>query len=375
MSHIQPRNPALRFKRQVSVLGIALLASAGAAQADSGDEVFSFNGFGTVGFGHSSSTDGDYVPNLIRPTGPGASHDWTPLDNVLGGQLTAKVNEQFSAVVQVVAMTRPNGNFAPKVEWAYLKYALTPELSVLVGRTLQPGFMASETRMVGFSNPWVRPPLETYNQNPTTNLDGINASFRNNLGGVTNTLQGFYGKTEITVISASGAPLFAKVNRMHGFADTVEYGTLSVRGSLNYFDLAVPLPGFTINASARQANLGVSYDPGNWFVQGELATSNNLEIVHDVRSMYVTAGVRIHAFTPYATYSRVRPHGAPALITNEQTSTSIGLRWDVIKNVAVKTQLDHVSVGPNSAGYFVNVKPAMLGGSSNIASVAVDFVY
>lgn len=372
MFHIQSRTSALRRTQLAKALGVALLASAGAAQADSNDKVFSFNGFGTVGFGHSSSTNGDYVANLSQPTGPGASHDWTPLDNVLGGQLTAKVNDQFSAVVQVVAMTRSNGNFAPKVEWAYLKYALTPELSVLVGRTVLPSFMASETRLVGFSNPWIRPPLETYNLNPTTNLDGINASFRKNLGGVTNTLQGFYGKNDITVIGPLG-PIAAKASRIRGFADTVEYGALSVRGSMNWFDLA--FPAFNLSSADRQTNLGMSYDPGNWFIQGELATEKNLKMMSDLRSVSVTAGVRIHAFTPYATYARLTPHGAPAASNAEQTSTSIGLRWDVIKNVAIKAQFDHVKLGPNSVGYFLNAKPAMIGSSSNVASVAVDFVY
>jgi hypothetical protein len=119
----------------------------------------------------------------------------------------------------------------------------------------------------------------------------------------------------------------------------------------------------------------MSYDPGNWFIQGELATEKNPKMRSDLRSVAVTAGVRVQAFTPYATYARVAPHGAPTVSNAEQTSTSIGLRWDVIKNVAIKAQFDHVKLGPNSVGYFLNVKPAMVGRGSNVASVAVDFVY
>lgn len=376
MFRIQPRNPALRLMRQSSLLGLALLASASTAQAGGSDKVFSFYGFGTVGIAHSSSSDGDYVANLIQPNGTGASHNWSPIDSQLGGQLMAKVNEQISAVVQVVAMTRPTGNFTPKVEWAYLKYAITPELSVLVGRTALPSFMASETRLVGFSNPWLRPPLEIYNTNPTTNLDGLNASFRKNLGGVTNTLQGFYGKNAITFVGTSGAQFSASTTRMHGFADTVEYGALSVRGSLSYFDVAFLLtPGFTLHTSANAANLGVSYDPRNWFIQGELASLKDLGIERHTRSVSVTAGVRVHNFTPYATYSRITPHGAPAMISTDQSSSSVGLRWDALKNVDIKAQFDHVRVGPASPGYFINVKPGMIDGSSNVVSVAVDFVY
>lgn len=372
MLHISSHNPDTRFTRKASILAIVLLVSAGVAKADSDDKMFSFNGFGTVGFGHSTSTNGDYVSNLLQPSGSGATHEWSALDSVLGGQLTAKVNDQLSAVVQVVAMTRSNGKFAPKVEWAYVKYALTPSLSVLVGRTVQPSFMTSETRIVGFANPWVRPPQEIYNLNPTTNLDGINTSFRKNFSGVTNTLQGFYGKNEITIVGPSG-PLAVKATRIRGFADTVEYGALSVRGSMNWFDLA--FPEFKLTSAERQANLGASYDPGNWFIQGEVARSKNVEMLRDLRAVSLTTGVRIQAFTPYASYSRVTPYGPRGSVNTEQTSTSIGLRWDVVKKVAIKTQFDHVSVGRNSIGYFINVRPAMAGGSSNVASIAVDFLY
>ena len=257
---------ATRLTPLCYALGLALLSASGAARADDADKIFSFSAFGTVGMAHSSSSEADYTANQLQPSGTGASHNWSPIDSKLAGQLTARVNDKLSAVVQVVAMTRTNNRFEPKVEWAFVKYAVTPELSVMLGRTVLPTFMGSETRLLGFSNPWVRPPLETYNQNPTTNLDGVNASYRSNFGSVTNTVQAFYGKNSAHLISYDGSLIpTIDADPVRGVVDTIEVGAWTIRGGLSYYKLALsPVPGVNVTVPHfQQANLGVMYDSGD----------------------------------------------------------------------------------------------------------------
>lgn len=372
---------APRLKPACYFLGLALLAATGAARAqsaDTADNMFSFSGFGTIGMAHSSSSDGDYTANQQQPSGTGASHNWSPIDSKLAGQVTARVNDQLSAVVQVVAMTRTTNRFTPRVEWAFVKYAFTPELSVMVGRTVLPTFMSSETRLLGFSNPWVRPPLETYNQNPTTSLDGVNASFRKNFGSVTNTVQAFYGKNKAEIVTFDGNVLPPiKARPVRGLVDTLELGAWTVRASVSSFKLEINLaPGMTVTVPHfQQANLGVMYDSGDWFVQSELSVARKLMLTSDSRAFYATAGMRIKAFTPYLTWSQQTPSDSSFQGSVEQKTASAGLRWDAVKNVAIKAQFDHVTLGARSFGSFINVKPTLMGKGSNVASVVLDFVY
>lgn len=378
MTHTPIRRSPAGITCKLSVLAFALLAATGAAHAADGDKIFSFSGFGTLGVANSSSSDGDYTANQGQPDGTGRTHNWAPIDTKLAGQLTARWDDQLSAVVQVVAMKRVNNRYEPKVEWAFIKFAPTPELSIMVGRTVLPTFMASETRLLGFSNPWVRPPLETYNQNPTTNLDGVNVSFRKNFGSLTNTLQAFYGNNTAQIVGATGA-LTPKIDAdpVRGIVNTVEVGSWTIRASATYLDLALsPAPHVRVTApDFHQFNVGVMYDSGNWFVQSEYSLAKELLVASDSRAFYATVGMRMNAFTPYATYSKSEPTGHAYPLNSGQTSTSVGLRWDAVKNVAIKAQFDHVKLGANSFGTFVNVKPGMLAGSSNVASIAVDFVY
>ena len=52
------------------------------------------------------------------------------------------------------------------------------------------------------------------------------------------------------------------------------------------------------------------------------------------------------------------------------------MRWDFFKNTALKLQYDHVDLGTGSAGRLAHPQPTMVrGGSYNLVSVALDFVF
>ena len=372
MSHI---TPSQRSRPARSSLLVLLVAS-GLAHADEGNRIFSFNGFGTVAMTRANTDQGDYVATRIQPNGAGRTHTWSSTDSELGGQLTATFNDQLSAVVQVVAATRINNHFSPRMEWAYVKYAPTPAINVKLGRSVLPLFMNADSSLIGFSLPSVRQPLELYSA-PTTNFDGVSASWHSNFGAVSNTVQAVYGTNETKTVNPRGVvSATTKAKHMRGVNNTVEFGSWSARAGLILMDLELPMPtGRSVNVELEVANVGVSYDPGSWYVQGEMRATKGIMVASDTRSAYVTGGVRINAFTPYLLYSRVQPTGAPARVFNDQTTAAVGVRWDAIKNLAFKAQLDHISIGQGSFGTFVNVRPAISGSSTNVVTLTADFVF
>lgn len=144
---------------------------------------------------HSSDDKADFTATSFQPNGAGFSRSWSAsVDSLIGGQVTANVTPQVSAVVQLIVQQNYNNTYWPHVEWANIKYQITPDLDVRIGRIVQPTFMLSDSRKVGYVNPWVRPPTELYSLNPITNLDGADASYRLHLGNLTSTLQGNYGR-------------------------------------------------------------------------------------------------------------------------------------------------------------------------------------
>jgi hypothetical protein len=371
-----PKTMIRRLCALTALGAIAMLAAN--AQAADGDNIFSLSGFGTIGATHSSSNDGDYVGTLHQTEGAGFTHNWNlGVDSKLGVQLDGNFTEQLSGVVQVVAQDQSNNTFSPRIEWANLQYAFTPDLKVRVGRTALPTLITSDSRLVGYTYTWIRPPLEIYNMNPTTNSDGIDASYRTHFGNIVNTVQAFDGRISTDIVSPSGAILSgATATQLQGISDNVEYGALTARAALMRTNVSMNIaPGFTLTPEMKVANLGVIYDPGSWFVQSELSRFQSPGITPDEKAFYITAGYRLNNFTPYATYSQIKPNGAIALLSYDQKTSSLGVRWDILKSTDVKLQWDHVSLGTGNDGFFTNAQPGLAGSSVNVVGVVVDFVF
>jgi hypothetical protein len=365
------------YRRSVLLVAAALLA--GSVHADELPEMFKFSGFGTLGTVHNSSHTGDYVADVFQPNGAGYTHSSTySVDSKLALQLDAKLTEQLSAVVQMVSRNIVNRNYLPAVEWANIKYAITPELSVRVGRTAIPTFMNSETRLVGYANPWIRPPIETYSLRSTTKADGIDVSYRRAFGAVNNTTQVWYGKTEVASVAyTGGVSNGVRATKIIGVADTIDYGALMMRAGVTAIDFRLNgAAGTFIYSKANVYNLGATYDPGTWFVMGEWTKTDFGAIQRAQQAKYVTAGYRWNKFTPYATYSRVGvDDNQVKLALRAQDTKSAGLRWDFMKSMSRKVQYDQVQLDAGSAGFFTNAKTGLAGSEAKVLSAAVDFVF
>ncbi len=395
-----------------------------------------FSGFGTVAAVHSSEKNADFVGSIFQPNGAGHTSTWSfGPDSKLGGQVSARFNDKFSAVVQVVSQHQHDNSWTPQVEWANVKYQATRELSLRLGRIAAPSYLLSESRFVGYANPWVRPPVEAYGVLSITSNDGIDATYRNQIGAANNTVQAYYGSSTAKLTGDSKV----KSNPSWGINDSVELGSLTLRAGYNRFKLDISIPtltglygGLTQFAAAANAvpvaafkaagaqalalnqkykpngmdlaavALGASYDPGNWFVMSEFVDLKGDGFLSDSRSWYASAGYRFGSLTPYVTYASTKARisnepgidttgaaplaaGAAALtaginatleaFTPTQHTSSLGVRWDVMPNVALKAQYDHQTTGQNSKGRLKTFPGLNPGRDANIVTVAVDFVF
>jgi len=403
----------------VALIAMALYAS-GTCAEETGTPMFSFSGFGTLGLVHSSEDKADFTSSYFKPNGAGYSHGWSAdVDSLIGGQVTANLTPQLSAILQVISEQNYDTTYRPHVEWANIKYQFTPDISIRAGRVVLPAYLVSDYRKVGYTNPWVRPPIEVYRLIPISNSDGIDASYRVRVGELINTMWGSYGKSE-SRHPAGGA---VKAKSLWGLSNTVEYGPLtariaylnanvtveSVNALFDAFRLFGP-EGIAMADKYDFANklfsflaLGASYDPGSWFIMGEWGSVESRSVGGKAAAWYVSGGYRLGNVTPYVTYAQINPDNlsdpglnvstlppslaGPATSLNtalnsllsskpSQRTVSVGGRWDFTKNTAFKLQYDHTRIEAGSTGILINTQPGFqLGGKINMFSATVDFVF
>lgn len=424
---------SLRFSPVAAA--VAMTVSAAAQSADIG-EMFSVRGYGTLGVAYSSEDNADFISTSTQPQGVGYSDNVTfDVDSRTALQIDARFTERLSGVVQIISESNynntwdgdPNERYHPSLEWANLSYKVTDNITLRGGRIVLPFLAVSDYRKVGFANHWLRPPVEVYGAIPFTTSDGGEATWRANVGSGINTLRAHYGEQTLRGGGVDAQSEIAGVN------NTFERGSLSVRAAwmraefvalypITVFDSLANLLTLSGAPTAREAarmaqqynpvneqsvdvyDVGATYDPGKWFVMGEVMVIDSDGIVPSSTGGYVSGGWRWNAFTPYATYSMrdakdrdevqmpgVAPTQIPAPFRgavmglsaaangilggdSSQQTLSLGVRWDFYKNFDLKVQYDYVD--PEFSGTLINVQPGFeMGSNVNVVSVAVDFVF
>jgi hypothetical protein len=418
MLYIQPKRRAADAIKATAMAGMLLCAAS--VRAEGGPE-WHFSGYGTLGATYANTDRADFVSTTLKPHGAGYTSRISPdVDSRLGAQLSVDLDRKWSAVVQLVFEQGMDRRYQPRVEWANVKYQVTPDLSVRLGRISLPMYLAADYRKVGYAYSYARTPAEVYNRVPVTFSDGIDASYRWRTGTVKHQVQASFGHNETELLR----DYMLYVRALAGLAYTLETGALTVRASAlsarvssnigtDLFN-AFRAFGATGNAIADRYSIsdkragafsvGASYDPGTWYVMGEAGYSNGKSLLTRSRGAYVSAGYRHGEFTPYGTvaYTSVgeptRLEGVPtaglppraaatATMLNaglnnylgsipEQVSYAAGVRWDFMSNVALKLQLDHLRPKAGTRGTLINDQPGFRDGRSVTAASAVfDFVF
>jgi hypothetical protein len=262
-------------------------------------------------------------------------------DALAGLQFNYALGENSSAVVQLVSRSRGNESWETNAEWAYIDYGLAQNLDVRMGRLRIPLYLYSETIDVGYSYPWVRPPLQLY-QTTLTSYDGADMLYKFSTGSINHTLQPFagsstsnnqtdqpYGYFRVPVpanplgITSMGADLQLDFKDLYGITLNSTYNNwttklttmhLTLDGTLYAVDNLGALGGGTIVAGSALAeasdNLdyyaaGTMFDNGALLAMLEVATirADRESLFGDSVEGQGTLGYRIDKWTPYTTYA------------------------------------------------------------------------
>lgn len=393
-----------------AVAAASLCCLCGSALAQE-SPAFKFSGFGTVGATRASVDKADFVATQREAEGTGHTRNIDlSLDTKLGGQVDVSFGKQFSAAIQAMAEKDLDGDFKADITLGFVKWAPGNGVEVRLGRLPWAAYLVSDYRKIGFSQTWVRPPMEVYYLSGRR-LNGGDVTWRTNVGNVALKTQLSYGSSSDKLQSAEiigkdviGANITADIDALTLRASHIRLSKFTLRSAqvdqlFATIRAGVAAYGIPPNpALADQyevkdkaqgyTSLGVSYDPGNWFVMSEAAYIHANGYVTASTGWYVTGGMRFGAFTPYASMARYS-HSTPpvtknpfldgaltAAAANDYKSLSAGVRWDFAKTADVKLQFDRYSNDAGSAGPLVNVQPGFVKGRNfNVITATVDFVF
>ena len=424
------------LQRSLAVL-LACFACAVATAEDAVISPFRFSGFGTIARNWDNHDNLGPTRDITqRPLDNGfnSGGDWKQ-DSRIGLQFAYRFSPQLEAVAQVVARSQESQEFHHYVDLAYLDIQSIPEARIRLGRIGYDPFLMSDHRNLGYAYAWTRPPVEFYSWVPLFGLDGVDVTHEFQQGDATWRLRAQAGTSDLVVpmgadkfnfhadsvwslslqreagpwrlkASLSGMTSGAElesIGALHDGLRTIARQTRTVLPAISREAQSMVDESSFKNIRLNYYGLGAAYDDGTWFGQAEasiLRTGNN--VVPQGNNAYAVLGRRVGAWSPFLMFGISRPDRKLAKPQNDwtilgpaaaglQTATyqlmlnstrldqetfSIGTRWDVHPQAALKLQLDHTRIHPRGyASWFREFPEIFRSNSVNQLSVGVDFVF
>lgn len=337
--------------------------------------------------------------------------------SLIAVQADYNFSSTLSASVQLLLHTDEDRESG--VEWLYLTYTPTEEIQFNVGRLRTPFLKYSDVIDVGFAYPWVNAPQQLYSSYMFSQYEGANARYRANLGDFIVDFEAYYGRYEDSLVS-SGIDVEVELDQLFGGVIEVNYGGLQLRtASINgpkvettIDEIAPFLQGlraagfeqlaekFEINDSARAFLLGASYDTLNWYMSGEwMKVSSDIDVLANLESFYISYGYYYDSVLFHLTYASsnqslntientIPPGISPELDelrfgvdilnsffpTDDLDTWTLGARWDVKTNVALKAEVSLLD-GKQGKTSFFDIQDETFDRNAMLYQLALEWVF
>ena len=367
-------------KRTVRAAVCATLLSGMAATAAADDISYSISGYGTLG--GSFTSDNQYVYHHDGNEFTGADEQFDiALESRLGLQAIVDFGSGFSVTAQELIRQRGSDQFSLGTEWLYVQYAPDSHWKLRVGRVALAAFLLSDVRNVGYAQPWFRQPNEVYAAQSFQSLNGGQALYHTDLGPIGLNLEGAFGNSTEQYYLSGVQTVNAK--NAYNVAVSVEYSNFLVRFAQTMLNLPNTIP-LAPDVSVTYANhdkfnsVGFQYDDGKAIVLSEWAkrTENDVPLINKPAAAstqwYVAGGWRFGPLTPLVSYAVENVNTAAFAPVGSFHSWNGSLRYDVVRNIALKAQVSRAQAG--NPEYWVTPNLASHEWVS-VYSLGADFVF
>lgn len=376
------------------------------ALADAG---FSYSGYARVVAGYSDESAARYE---------GYSNQ-VSLDEhtLLGLQGELQLSDQLSITGQALAHS---GEFQSSgLEWLYLSYRPTKNLDIKLGQMRTPFFDYSDVLDIGFGYHWVLAPREMYNDFVFKNFQGVDVRYQWVGKQFTTRIEGYFGSIEEDT-QFQGTTVRTEVDDLKGLIAEVSWNGWQARASYHQSRVNLQIPeldalsqvlrgvGFERSAEslsteevARFTQASLAYESLSYFVRSEFSRIYlPFDFAPDIESFYLTSGIYVGDVTYHITFAKridrkeapqtEIPFGvAPELDTlafaynqvfdnipdDDVRSVTVGARWDIKHNMALKFELKRVLGEKGTPSSFTDLQPGEFDAKATVALAAVEVVF
>lgn len=393
------------------------LCLVGSAQAGEIGRALEIRGFGTVGGAYSDTRGAEFIRDITQPRG--ATGGWDgKLDTRFGLQVNARMGADLEAVGQVVSAYNHSGNFSPDLEWAFLRYRIDPLLQLRAGRLGWDVYMLSDSRNIGYSYIWVRPPVEYFGPLQITHFDGGDALCSWPLANGIASLKLYAGRASQELPAPPAADydldgtIVAGANfdyRRGDWLFRVGYAAVNPNAEVaNQQPLLAALNATALPDAHRLAeqlalagkridilSAGTAFEHGPWQAQllyQHLMSDSLIQPAKDAG--YVLLAYRLGLWTPYLNVSGSIAHPDHHVLTGlplpnvldsavsdmlpraeaTQRTLSLGVRYDIFKNVDLKAQIDEIETFDHATFLWRNTTRTWDGGGT-VFTLTLDFIF
>ncbi|MES1945103.1 hypothetical protein PC39_13337 [Salinisphaera sp. PC39] len=377
---------------------------------------FQLGGFGTLGLTYNDSDDFAFVRDSFQPDGI-KNEVSTKTDSTLGIQARYRFTPHLDAVVQLLSRHDADGSFPPEVNWAYLKYTPTPDWDLRAGRLSWDVYMLSDSRYVGYSFLWVRPPIEYFGVQQLSHIDGFDVTWTRPLDSGLFWIKAYGGfaDEELPIEDAQDYDLGgsyvvgAHANYQFGdwwlrlgfarealdeAADDLQplFERMATAGGETGAELADDMR--LAGADVDHFVVGLLYSRGPLRLQFMFDHSDSDTLLFtDFYTGYATVSYRVGDWTPFLSFAAIEsdridresgfPSGSPddaaiqAFLRDvryDQHTTSLGVRRDITENVALKFQVDRLWAKSPAVTMMRDPAPDW-DGRGTVVTATLDFVF
>lgn len=395
---------------------------------------WSVSGFGALGYSYEDEDQLAYRRDITQTADIDDNGSWLT-DSNFGLQLDARFNHQWSFTTQWLLDNSTQHDFDELTELAFIRYVPNQHWNFRLGRVGVSAYAAADSRYIDYGYLWVRPSQELYGGIVFNSLDGVGVSYLSNNPAFNWSLKLEYGnnnqsgeiaQTNDDYTAELKGVLSASFEVMQGNwkwqASYANVDSLSIKQGASIQALQSQLqqvsmlgiPG--VSEEAAQAydamtlddetvdyyQLAMLYFDGLWTLQTEL-----FHIYADKSSIpqgsggYALVGYSLDNITPYFMYGQFSPSHSPysssldwgavnpsfSLLQTgaevginsvriDQSTYSLGVRWDLLPQLALKAQVDYVKINEFGYGLWAS-NPSVFGEGrdAQVYTINLNFIF
>lgn len=355
---------------------------------------YKFGGFGTLAATKASNDKAGFRTNVDQHEGAGEKWDFG-VDSKFALQGSAIFENGLTATAQILGGRRKGESFETGFEWAYLQYAGIDGLDLKAGRVVLPSFLVSDTRLVGYSTPWLRVSPLVYGMMPISSADGAQATYRHALGNAMLSAQITYGNAKAKSLNTNRrgsayVPYYSDLDArdIKGINLNWDWNDWTVHFSQVGFSASsattagsatpnqAPLVLSTVRFRDKFQEAGIQFDNGRVVFQAEYVKRTTEEKkFRDENAWYVATGYRFDRLMPYVMLSEYRQtYVSSGPLPPKSKGLAIGGRFELTPISAIKAEWAQYK--SSSSYIFTDVKsPEAANKNIDVLSVALEFVF